>query len=471
MQPQGRFISYLYSKTCERNGCEMNLKKINLVKHLLYAKKILLQVDFYFSDVNILKDAFLLKHVRRNKAGFVSLKLITSFKKVKTLTKDYRDVAYALRKSQELKVNEEGTKVCRIKPLPEYDETTPSRTVVAVNLPMENPTIESVAEMFSGCGDIALIRILRPGKPVPPDVKYYSSKHPELGNTVCSVVEFETHSSALKASRTFHNQADWRSGMRVLLLSAKKEKKKATKKNKKKEKGTESDGNTTSDVENDKKKVPHRKNSRVNELAQKPSYECSSGSEGDEGPRVGRVRAHSAGNIKSRTSLSPNHAASSNRLSPNASPKTSPRSSPRGSPTSRRKQHGRSPLAAGLSPSQSPRNSPRASPEMRKRTTPNSNGKQSDSDRPSSPWVQRRILLKAQDASAPANSTCTGSSPKHSPLMGRRLPDGSLPPGAPPPRMANMVGLIREPRGPDGTRGFHQKNRPTGSDNAIKVST
>ena len=50
-------------------------------------KKIVDQVEFYFSDENILKDAFLLKHVRRNKQGFVSLKLITSFKRIKSLTK------------------------------------------------------------------------------------------------------------------------------------------------------------------------------------------------------------------------------------------------------------------------------------------------------------------------------------------------------------------------------------------------
>nr|KAG5695285.1 hypothetical protein BaRGS_028220 [Batillaria attramentaria] len=72
--------------------------------------KIIKQVEFYFSDANILKDSFLLKHVRRNKMGYVSIKLITSFKKVKTLTKDYRVVAFSLRQSEELEVNEEGTK-------------------------------------------------------------------------------------------------------------------------------------------------------------------------------------------------------------------------------------------------------------------------------------------------------------------------------------------------------------------------
>ncbi|KAI5692846.1 hypothetical protein M8J75_002205 [Diaphorina citri] len=117
-------------------------------------KRIIDQVEFYFSDENIVKDAFLLKHVKRNKEGFVSLKLISSFKRVKHLSKDWRVVAFALAKS---------TKIRRVDPLPAYDQTTPSRTIVAINIPPESATIELVAEMFKPCGEIALIRLLRPG--------------------------------------------------------------------------------------------------------------------------------------------------------------------------------------------------------------------------------------------------------------------------------------------------------------------
>ena len=75
----------------------------------------------------------------------MSLKLISSFKRVKNLTKDWRQVAEAIeRKSNRLEVNDLKTKVRRLDALPEYDETTPSRTVVALNLPLERPTIEAV---------------------------------------------------------------------------------------------------------------------------------------------------------------------------------------------------------------------------------------------------------------------------------------------------------------------------------------
>lgn len=163
------------------------------------ADKIVQQVEFYFSDANITKDAFLLKHVKRNKEGYVSLKLISSFKRVKHLTKDWRVVAHALSRSTKLEINEAGTKLRRLDPLPQYDETTPSRTVVAVHMPIDKPTIENVAELFKSCGEIALIRILRPGNPIPADVRQFINKNPSLAGMVCALVEFVNSESARNA--------------------------------------------------------------------------------------------------------------------------------------------------------------------------------------------------------------------------------------------------------------------------------
>merc|ERR1719192_2511493 len=171
-------------------------------------EKIVTQVEFYFSDANITKDKFLLKHVKRNKEGFVSLKLISSFKRVKHLTKDWRQVAEAIeRKSVRLEVNDVKTKVRRLDALPEYDETTPSRTVVALHLPLERPTIEAVGGIFSACGDIVLVRILRPGNPIPADIKPFANKHPEMTAKVCALVEFERTEFALKAVRELNDMA------------------------------------------------------------------------------------------------------------------------------------------------------------------------------------------------------------------------------------------------------------------------
>lgn len=50
-------------------------------------QKLVSQIEYYLSDENLEHDAFLLKHVRRNKLGFVSVKLLTSFKKVTAASK------------------------------------------------------------------------------------------------------------------------------------------------------------------------------------------------------------------------------------------------------------------------------------------------------------------------------------------------------------------------------------------------
>jgi len=183
-------------------------------------EKITQQVEFYFSDANITKDKFLLKHVKRNKEGFVSLKLISSFKRVKHLTKDWRQVAFAIKKcSKRLEVNDLETKVRRLEELPPYDETTPSRTVVVLNLPMDRPTIEGVAEIFAACGEIVLVRILRPGNPIPADIKLYVAKHPEMTTKVCALVEYERTEFAQKAVQELNNTEE-EDKMKVMELTA-----------------------------------------------------------------------------------------------------------------------------------------------------------------------------------------------------------------------------------------------------------
>lgn len=163
-------------------------------------EKIVQQVEFYFSNENILKDAFLLKHVRRNKEGFVSLKLISSFKRVRQLTKDWRVVGYAIKlKSKIIEVNDVGTKIRRLELLPVFDETMPSRTVVATDLPTDKVTIEKVSEIFSKFGEIALIRILHAGGQIPPDVRQFMNKYPELHQKECAFVEYTESKSARNA--------------------------------------------------------------------------------------------------------------------------------------------------------------------------------------------------------------------------------------------------------------------------------
>lgn len=391
--------------------------------------KIISLVEYYFSDESILKDAFLLKHVRRNRFGFVSIKLITSFKKMKTLTKDYRVVAYSLKVSEKLELNEECTKVRRKEPLPDYDETVPSRTVVALNLPLENPTMENMAEIFSKCGCVNNFRILRPGCSIPSDLHKFACKHPELGSTMCAVVAFENYEQAKKACEILTNNDDWRKGMRVvpLMVPKKKEdrdkKDKKDKKEKKKDKDDEvSPEEYSADDKKRRRRGGRRKKTRVDELTQDSSC-YSSGSEGDSPSKPITTAATKYRSV--------------DHLSPNLTPPRGGRTSPAGSPHNKQRGFGKSPLADS-----NPGVSPRSSPETVRRGIDSSGG---DST-PSSPWVQRRLRV--------AQEKISGGSPLGSPLLGRRNPDGSFIHGSI-PRMLDMTNVIRQPKGPDDTKGFY----------------
>ncbi|NXM71229.1 LARP6 protein, partial [Serilophus lunatus] len=167
-------------------------------------QRIVSQVEFYLSDENLAKDAFLLKHVQKNKMGFVSIKLLTSFKKVKYLTRDWRLTLYALKFSVLLEVNKEGTKVRRRIPLPEYLlSIPPSKLLLAWELhprgqdtPLQDHFLETITRLFSPFGAIASIRILRPGRKLPSDVRKYTSRFPELLSRCCALVEYEGLESA-----------------------------------------------------------------------------------------------------------------------------------------------------------------------------------------------------------------------------------------------------------------------------------
>jgi len=65
--------------------------------------------------------------------------------------------------------------VRRIQPLPDSIEAPRFiRTVIAIHLPLNNPSIESVTSLFAPFGDLTQVRVLKPGKPLPSYLKDYT---------------------------------------------------------------------------------------------------------------------------------------------------------------------------------------------------------------------------------------------------------------------------------------------------------
>ncbi|XP_041849317.1 la-related protein 6a [Melanotaenia boesemani] len=394
-------------------------------------QKLVAQIEYYLSDENLEHDAFLLKHVRRNKLGFVSVKLLTSFKKVKHLTRDWRTTAYALNHSKILELNDEGRKVRRKSAVPVFaSESLPSRMLLLSDLQRwpelaaltkDNESSEGGAtqqeqlmklllKAFGTYGAIASVRVLKPGKDLPADLKRLSGRYSQLGTEECAIVEFEEVEAAVKANEAVGSEDGGTGslGLKVVLIGTKPPKKKVPKERPHEEGGM---------------RKSRSLNSRVRELQYHGDDSACSSSDTESNPTSPRLARKS----QSCNKLSPTTAGISfqnNHLSPGMSPRNSPWSSPRGSPCPQRKSpHShKSPLAS----------EGRLSPEPGRRWADYS----SDSSlTPSgSPWVQRRKQVASQE-----------SSPVGSPMLGRKIQNAD---GLPP-------GVMRLPRGPDGTRGFH----------------
>lgn len=86
----------------------------------VYMKRIVAKAENYFSDENLCKDVFLMKHIRKNKEGFVNLKLVASLRKIKILTNNWKVVAYSIKQcSSKLEINESYDRIRRIDPIPD----------------------------------------------------------------------------------------------------------------------------------------------------------------------------------------------------------------------------------------------------------------------------------------------------------------------------------------------------------------
>merc|ERR1712147_443249 len=170
-------------------------------------KKLISLIEFYLSDEYLAKDKYLLRQIRCKSEGYISIKLMTSFKKVKKLTRDWRSVRFALEQSPNLIVSPEGFRVKRATDLPEnLRKPRLLSQVVTIRLTEELSTVDAITNLFAKYGEIGVVRILKPGKEIPSDLRNYATQVPDIGKTMCAVVEFEQSESALQAVRLLKDE-------------------------------------------------------------------------------------------------------------------------------------------------------------------------------------------------------------------------------------------------------------------------
>jgi len=393
-------------------------------------EKIKVQAEYYFSDENLKKDGFLLKHVKRNKEGYVNLKLLASFKKMRSLNRDYRVIGEALKDSTKLVVNETGLKLRRVEPLPkELLEQARVKHVVLSQIPRENPSMTYITEAFSKHkDDVVSVRIVKPGKKYPNDLQSHFSRHPELRDEIVAVVEFDNPDVASEViNATF--TGDYKEiHVKLLELGPKQVKRERM------------DGETASDTPVDSdastgsvtKKTNKKKKSinRFLEVSGKEdsysSYGSSSDSEFSSFNSCSKRHNRSYGNSPV-SSPNINRRTDSDNNSANSSPRGSPLSSPNASPKFNKKNFSdKSHVKNGhkISPLVN-QSSPHSSPDMRRKKSAGYNNNNTSAGQ--SAWMLKRMQLN-NGKDFESESTRAGNN--------------------------KLLDIVRQPKGPDGSIGF-----------------
>jgi len=359
-------------------------------------EKIVNLLDFYFSNENLLKDKFLLKHVKRNRLGYVSVKLLTSFKKIKSLSKsDWKLTAFCISKSKKLQLNKSGTKVRRLELLPDIDIPTTSIKTILFK-PEENNeqlSLDDLSTRFKQFGRLTTVRIVDPCKEVPLDLRNHVIKHPELGVNMCVVVEYHNTSDAQTAFKNLSKEArcNGKSETFSLLGSGR---------NPKKQKGIFR--NVYDSADDSSSQLSSRETSPMMPRKNRLSAQNS--------PKNSPKLKHKNRDLSPDPDKDKNWRGEHRRSCSN-------QSSPSGSPWFKRKNFKDQ---SNLSPNDNLKNFSRP-----KHPSPLATGGRT------SPWLERRRQLQAKSQ---GNSPV--STPGSSPLMGRKFNDGV------------PVGVVRLPRGP-----------------------
>ncbi|KAG6419909.1 hypothetical protein SASPL_116421 [Salvia splendens] len=178
-------------------------------------QKVVNQVEFYFSDINLATTDQLFRFMSNDPEGYVPLSVVASFKKVKSAISDIMQLASILQSSSKLLVSEDGNNVKRKHPLTVSDmEELQSRIVIAENLP-EDHSHQKLMKIFSSVGSVKSIRTCAPqnlnGKTGKGDRSHFTGKFHAF-------VEYESVEFAEKAVAELQDESNWRNGLKVRLL-------------------------------------------------------------------------------------------------------------------------------------------------------------------------------------------------------------------------------------------------------------
>jgi len=124
-----------------------------------FAERVRRQLDFYFSDANLRRDKFMRATVDAGE-GFVELATLLTFNRLKAMkVTEASQLVEAIKKSEMLELNEDGTKVRRDFAKAPKEEMDPvARTIYVEGLPLAFG-IDEIAKFFAYYGHVKLVEL------------------------------------------------------------------------------------------------------------------------------------------------------------------------------------------------------------------------------------------------------------------------------------------------------------------------
>lgn len=210
---------------CELGECTVT-EEIHEGQRLLW--RLQGHLEEMFSDSHLAEDGFLLKHIQKNKEGFVSLKLLTCLKKIKVLTNNWYMTLAAALLSSVLEVNSDSNKVRRLQAYPDWLLCSPtSKLLLLWNIPSDwlspphpRPSISNhIIAKINSYGTTVCHWLLLPGQDLPRELRCYAKRQKELGQGLCVVVKFDTLAGIRKAYDGFKAEETASAGEGVRVVS------------------------------------------------------------------------------------------------------------------------------------------------------------------------------------------------------------------------------------------------------------
>ncbi|KAK0427789.1 hypothetical protein QR680_010427 [Steinernema hermaphroditum] len=134
------------------------------------AAQIRKQVEYYFGDINLPRDKFLLDQIKLDE-GWVTLETMIKFHRLSQISTDKEEIAQALATSELIDVSDDNTKIRRSADIPipenslEYWQTIKNRTVYVKGFE-EDAKLDDLLEFFGKNGNVdnVLMRRAKPTK-------------------------------------------------------------------------------------------------------------------------------------------------------------------------------------------------------------------------------------------------------------------------------------------------------------------